>query len=162
MQVTSYYDKGVQALRDQVRAWAEKVVQLHNTEVPAEFEDEKQALLVFAQKIKQTVEGVTGTIPELAPMTEIGLGLLPVVIGVVGGAGAAAAITKWVLDYNKFKLKIQDRNALIASGMSAQAASNIVEQTSNTPTMFSEPVKLVKYGVGAGILYYIAKTLKVI
>jgi len=102
-------------LRRQAQAWAKNVVALHHQPVPEIFEAEKQALLNTAKTIKNAVEGVLGTVPELDPMNQ--LGFIPVVVGAVGVAGAAAAITKWTLDFKKFLARVNDRNALLESGM---------------------------------------------
>lgn len=120
-------------LRQQAQKWATLVVKLHNTQVPAELETEKRALINFAKKIKEAVEGVVGTVPELDPMNQ--LGFIPIVVGVVGVAGAAAAITKWTYDYKKFMTKIAERDKLIAGGLSPEQAANVVNRA-ESPSMF--------------------------
>lgn len=110
-------------LQQKAREWAGQVVNLYNTKVPPEYEAEKRALISTAKGIKDAVEYVTGPLSVLAPMDE--LGFFPVVIGAVGVAGAVALIVKWTLDYQTFVKKIQDRNALIAGGMTPQQAANI-------------------------------------
>lgn len=150
----------VNILRRKAREWAQVVVNLHNTQVPPEFEDEKRALLNMAKKIKTYIEKATGTIPELDPMNQ--LGALPVVFGVVGVAAAAAAVTKWTYDYKKFVKKISDRNALIKDGVDPQTAANIVAQADTSPlfdtikSTFSDTKNLAMLGVaGLGLWYLI-------
>lgn len=104
--------------------WAIKVRTLHNTPVAPQHEGEKRTLLNFAKKIKDNIEAVTGNIPALDPIDE--LGIWPLAFGVVGVSAALAAITKWTLDYKKFMVKVNETNKLIARGHSPQQAAEIV------------------------------------
>lgn len=146
-------------LEQKAYEWALKVRELYNTPVPAQYASEKAALLSFAKSVKETIEKVAGPLNALAPMNE--LGAIPIVIGVVGVAGAAAAITKWTTDYYAFKTKIDDRNALINSGLTPQQATNIVAQTQGVGWS-DNLVKVAKFGaIGFG-LYFAARKLRII
>ena len=139
------------------REWAQAVVTLANTDVPANMEGEKRRLLNLAKTIKEKVEMVTGPLDYLAPMNQ--LGFVPIVIaGAV--AAAASAIGYWYYDYNKFVAKINDRNTLIAGGMTPQQAANIVSQTDGG--ILSNVSNIAKYGAIAAIAYIAAKKMRFI
>ncbi|PCI44007.1 MAG: hypothetical protein COB41_05580 [Proteobacteria bacterium] len=114
-------------LQKKARDWASKVVDLHNTQVPQAFEKEKQSLLSAAKIIKNTIEKVTGNLHYLDPMDN--LGIAPVVIGALGVSAAIAAITAWVYRYKTLLTKIEDRNRLMANGLTPTQASIVVATT---------------------------------
>lgn len=123
----------LEALREQAREWAAKVRELIDTPVPAHLVTEKNGLISFAKKIKETLESILGTVDEFAPMN---LGFLPIV-GAVAIAGAAAAVTKWILDYKKFKEKLAAYNKLQAAGIPANQAATIVSNLDESRSLFS-------------------------
>lgn len=145
-------------LQQKARAWALKVVELHNTPVPDELVPAKLTLINSAKKIKSVIEKITGPISALQPINE--LGVIPVVVGVVGVAAAAAAITKWTLDYNKFKTMITERNRLIESGLSPNQANALVTLPATGLTRTVQTFG--KYALLGGGLFLAAKYFRLI
>lgn len=145
----------VSYLKQKAQEWAGKVVNLYHMQVPPEYEAEKRALLATAKKLKDAIESITGPLQFLAPMNE--LGFIPVVIGVVGVAGAVALIVKWTLDYQTFVKKVDDRNKLIQGGLSPQQAANIVNMSEKQSSpLFGFDMKKMVLPVlilGGGYLY---------
>ncbi len=137
-------------LQQKAREWALKVVELHNTKVPAEFEGQKAKLLYAAKTIKDTLEKTIGKASYLEPMNQ--LGFLPILVGGTVIAGSIAAITKWTLDYKTFSDKIAQQNRLIASGLSPQQAANVVN--SGVSFSFSTLAKYALPAFGVGLLAY--------
>lgn len=147
----------VSYLKQKAQEWAGKVVNLYHMQVPPEYEAEKRALLTTAKKLKDAIESITGPLQFLAPMNQ--LGFIPVVIGVVGVAGAVALIVKWTLDYQTFVKKVQDRNALIAGGMSPEQAARVANQMEKqSGSLFGIDTSKLLWGAGGlGALYFFAK-----
>lgn len=147
----------VSYLKRKAQEWAGKVVNLYYMPVPPEYEAEKRALLATAKKLKDAIESVTGPLQFLAPMNE--LGFIPVVIGVVGVAGAVALIVKWTLEYQTFVKKVQDRNALIAGGMSPEQAVRVTNQMEKQrASLFGiDTSKLLLTAGGLGALFLFGK-----
>lgn len=142
-------------LKQKAQEWAAKVVSLYHTPVPPEYETEKRALLTAAKKIKDTVEYITGPLTALAAMNSMQLGVIPVVIGVVGVAGAVTLIVKWTLDYQTFVKKVQDRNKLIAAGMTPTQAANVTNSMEKqSGSLFGFDTKKLLLGLsGLGALF---------
>lgn len=145
-------------LQQKARDWALLVVKLYHTDVPKDLEPEKRLLLKAAQKIKETIEKITGPISALSPMNEIqdqNLGFVFLIIGAAVILSAIAAITKWTLDYKSFMAKVADRNNLIAQGMSPQQAAQITATTAGNTGWLDSVKKFWPIGViGLGALYY--------
>ncbi len=122
-------------LKAQARAWAAKVVQLHNTPVPAgALAVEKARLLSYAQTVKNTVEGVLGKLDEFGEIDEINqLGILPL-IPVVVIAGATTAIAKWVYDYTSFSKKLNAYDDLTRGGLNHTAAISVIDKSAGGGT----------------------------
>lgn len=119
----------LETLKEQARNWAKKVVALYNTPVPPELEAEKGALLKYAKVVKNSVEGVLGKLDEFGEIEEIsGLGFVPFIPVLVVGA-AAAAITKWTLDYATFNKKIAAYNDLTRGGLTNAQAINVIDKS---------------------------------
>lgn len=123
----------LEALREQARDWAAKVRELIDTPVPAHLVTEKNALISFAKKIKDTLESILGTVDEFAPMQ---LGFLQFVAA-AAIAAAAAAVTKWMLDYKKFKEKLGAYNKLTSAGIPANQAATIVSNLDQQRSLLS-------------------------
>lgn len=141
-------------LQRKAREWAQKVVELHNTPVPSVLEGQKNSLISFAKKIKETVESIAGPISALEPMNQ--LGVIPIIIGAVGVTGAIAAITKWTLDYNKFKAKLAEIKSLQAQGMSYEKATALVNSAEQQTFMGGVNKVLLTGGLIFG-LYILAR-----
>lgn len=143
-------------LQERAQVWAGHVVNLHNTEVPPNMEPAKQALLTTAKGIKNAIEKITGPLKYLEPMNQ--LGILPVIVGTVGVAGAAALITKWTYDYKRFIKKVEERNKLMAGGLSAEQAAKVVNMSDQSKPLFQiVSPKALLFGGGAIALYMIGK-----
>lgn len=138
-------------LQRKAKEWAQLVVNLHNTPVPKEFEDEKAGLINFARKIKSAIEKVTGKTEVLEPLDE--LGWLPVA-AIIGVAGAAAAITKWTLDYRLFIKKVQERNVLISGGMAPEQAARVVNMAEKSTSSFLPSLPSWTPLAAMGAFYY--------
>lgn len=139
------------ALKAKARDWAKKVVILHNTKVPPEMEGRKQALLKAAKVIKTGIEKIFGSLEEFE---QIQLGAIPLIVPVAVIAAAAAAITKWTLDYKKFMHKVTLQNNLIAGGANPDEAAKVIAQLDNKSKFADTILKKVALPiVGLGILY---------
>lgn len=150
----------VSYLKQKAQEWAGKVVNLYHMQVPPEYEAKKRALLSSAKKIKDSIEYLTGPLAYLSAMNSMNLGFIPVVVGVVGVTGAIAAVTYWITDYNKFLVTVEERNKLIAAGLSPQQAANIVSQNHDKESFFGFKIdssKIVLGLGGIGLVYFIAK-----
>lgn len=140
-------------LRKKARDWALKVVEVYNTPVPPELQADKQKLLDRARWLKDKIEMITGTLEEFAPLRSTigGLGIWPVIIGVVGVAAAAAYIGYWILDYNKFMEKVSLQRAMVSDGMSQQQAASMTQKLLGE-TSLAEKILNPKAFVPLGIL----------
>lgn len=85
----------VSQLRAQALEWAEKVAELRNTDVPQSFIAEKNRLLNSAKSIIEKIKLVW---PDFNSAGLGGAVLVPIAVV----SAAAALITVWVVDYNKF------------------------------------------------------------
>ncbi len=114
------------AFKKKARDWAEKVIDLNDTEVriPA-LVDKKSKLMKWAGIIRKGVESITGTIDELE---NAGIAALPAVVPVATVALSLAAITKWTTDYLKFKDAVALQNDLIDGGTSPKTANEMVSK----------------------------------
>lgn len=110
-------------LQTKAREWARLVVDLHKRQVPPEYEGGKRALLNSAKTIKTMIEKITGPLPYLAEMNQ--LGFIPLIIGGAAILAAIAAVTKWTLDYRKFIAQVEERQRLIAAGVNPTTAAKI-------------------------------------
>lgn len=148
----------VSILKQKAQEWAGKVVNLYNTPVPPELAAEKKVLLTTAKKIKDAIEYLTGPLTALAAMNQMQLGFIPVVVGVIGVAGAISAIVYWTTDYAKFVKKIEDRNTLIAAGMTPAQAVKAQETMHGKGSLFGIDTSKIIWGVGGlGLLYIFGK-----
>lgn len=129
--MSTYADIGVlESFKQKARDWARRVVEVYNTPVPESLAAEKRSLLKSAKIIKQTIEGIFGTIDDLET---VGMGI-PLLIPVAVIAGAAAAIYKWNRDYQKFKEKLEYHKKLTESGkITARQASDLISNTFDNP-----------------------------
>ena len=144
-----------EGLRSKAREWAKMVVHLHNLQVPPSLQSKKDSLLSFAKKTKDTIEGITGSIPELEVMdNQTDLGFVPLLIG-AGIAGAAAAITYWITDYKKFLAEVEAKKMdkliyddLINQGNTPEKALSIIEAKNKKPISTKQ---LIAFGI-AGLV----------
>ena len=146
-------DSGLIAtLRKKAYEWANAVRELNTTNVPASLLAEKNALLNSARTIKNTIEGVLGTVDEL----HTGLGAIPIVIPAIAIAGASAAIYKWYSDFETLKQKLAHHNSLVQSGASPAAAAAALNNALNGAPM-TISTKMVLGGVAVAGLYLFFK-----
>lgn len=126
----------IDGLKQKARDWAQLVVKLHKTPVPAKFQSKKDALMDNALKIKSAIESVTGAMPELAAISQAtGLNAVPVIAGVIGVGAAAAYITYWVYQYKSLMKEVETQKRaeteykrLVESGVSAPEAASVVKK----------------------------------
>ena len=154
---SGFYTNDPNVLQKKAREWAQVVVNLHNTPVPAPLEKDKKSLLNYAKSVKTMIESAVGSVPQLEPLNQ--LGALPLLVGVVGVGVAAAAITKWYIDYRKFLAKVETYNTLRQEGNSAAASAAIAnevtgEKPSAIVSVFSDTKKIAALGV-AGLLGWV-------
>lgn len=120
------------SLRQKAREWAQSVVELHNTPVPADLESEKRELLNRAKTVKNAIEKVFGTLEELKPIAQIQeLGAVPILVPAAVIAAASAAIGAWYLSYKKFKKKLEGYNTLRHSGLTHEQALSVIGKDEN-------------------------------
>lgn len=153
---------GVDQLREKAREWAQMVVDLNNTPVPADMQAEKSRLLKYAKTVKESIEAVFGTMDEFS---DIGLGFLPVV-GAAAVAAAAGAITYWVLDYKKLVKTLDERRRLESVGVSPETAGELTKNLYGKDSGGSVVSKITSGITGPIILvggaYFLAKQFGVI
>lgn len=109
-------------LTNAAKNWAQKVVELHALKVPPHLEPRKRKLLRHAEIIKKSLEA-TDPLRPLAPVASE-LGFIPLLIG--GGIIAVTAMSKWAKDAYQIKTEKEQYDALIASGVSAAKAQQIM------------------------------------
>lgn len=113
----------VDALKSKASEWARKVIDLNSMIVPPELQPEKDRLLSFAKKVKESIEAVFGTMEEFE---NAGLGFVPIV-GIAAVGAAAAAITYWTTDYVKFVKTVNLYNDNVNAGMSREQSAEIAK-----------------------------------
>lgn len=151
---------GIDALREQAREWAARVVTFYNTPVPAEMQADKNALLSYANTVKATIEKATGPLDELTAMNQIQtLGFWPVVAGAAVIAAAAAAIAGWYYKEKLFYARLDEFNKLMNGGLSYEQSAAIVL---GNKSLSSNLVTITKYAVplsiaGIAAYYYFKK-----
>lgn len=123
-------------LKSQARAWAAKVVQLHNTPVPAgALAVEKARLLSEAGNIKNGIEKILGKIDEFATVDEIqNLGILPVVIPAVTVTMFIGDIAKWFYGYNAFQKNLDGYKVLRDGGLNHDQTMEVLRESKNAIT----------------------------
>lgn len=118
----SWYD-----LKAKAQVWAREVVKLKNTKVPARLESKKAALINRAKTIKTALEKIFGTISGVSDMQ---LGIAPIVVGAAAISAAAVLISKWYYDNDALKRDMSSNvyNDLIKKGVSPSKAAEISSQ----------------------------------
>lgn len=116
----------IEVLKEKARDWGKKVVVLNNTPVPPEYQAEKDKLIQWAKLIKTGIEKIFGTIDEVETM-----GAVPLLIPIAAIGAAAAGITKWTLDYQKFMTKINRQKELVTGGLSNDQAVRVINDLEN-------------------------------
>lgn len=140
----------IDSLRLKAKEWAQKVVDVYNTPVTGPLAEEKKRLLSKAKWIKDTIEGVLGTVDELEGA---GLGILPLIPVAVIGA-AAAAIYKWTLDYKTFTDKVAAQKDLIAKGASPMQAAQMVAKLDEGTSLINLKGLLPVVLIGGGLWWF--------
>lgn len=153
---------GIDALREQAREWAARVVTFYNTPVPADLQADKDAILSYANTVKSTIEKATGPLDELTSMNQIQtLGFWPVAVGAVAIAAAAAAIAGWYYKEKLFYARLDEFNKLMDGGLTYEQSANIVlgnqSLSSNLVTITKYALPLSVISIGA---YYYFKRVK--
>lgn len=148
--------KMVAALKQQARAWASRVVDLHNRNVPpGPYTTEKARLLNQAKTIKTAVEKIFG---KMAELNQPGLGAVALLVPLAVVTAAAAAMTKWTYDYLSLTKKLDEYNKMVSSGLAPATAGNLVEQVTGSASFFPSISPVVKYGIPllivGGIAYF--------
>lgn len=143
----------IEQFKQKARKWAQQVVELSNTPVTGPLAEKKASLLKWAKYIKNGIESVFGTIDELENVG-LGIAFIPLVpVAVV--AASLAAITKWTLDYQKFKQMVAEQKRLEDKGVDPVTASTIVAKKSKP--LFNldlkGPLGLLLLGGGAWWLF---------
>ena len=137
--------KMVAALKQQARAWASRVVDLHNRRVPSgPYATEKTRLLSQAKTINTAVEKIFG---KMAELNQPGLGVVALVVPLAVVTAAAAAMTKWTYDYLTLTKKLDEYNKMVSSGVSPVTAGNLVEQVTDTASFFSPVKTMTRYAI---------------
>lgn len=143
----------IDSLKAKAREWAAKVVALSNTDVPPELAQEKQKLMNWAKIIKDMVEKVFGTMDEFEQ-----IGAIPLIVPAAAIAAAAAAITKWTIDYKKFMKKVMLQKDLIASGSSPEQAARTIAALENKSQLLGTLTNKVALPIlGLGILLHFVR-----
>jgi hypothetical protein len=148
----------IQKFKDKAREWAENVVELVNTPTYGNvlLESKKAKLLKWAKVIRKGVESTTGTIDELE---SVDLGVVPAIVPVAVIAASIAAMTKWGIDYKKFRDEVALQESLIKSGVPPQQASQMVANIGKKAPLISvDNPKLIGIGVLAVGGYMLAKS----
>lgn len=145
-------------LKEKAREWAQDVVKLYSTAVPAELQTDKQRLIDRARTIKDSIEKVTGPLQTLQPINEMGAIWLPVV-GAVGVGAVAAAIAYWYNDYKKLIERMELNNQLISEGVASQAERNrlineAIGDKSMVEKLFNPKAFLPLAVVVLGVVYF--------
>lgn len=140
---------GVDKLRDLARAWAARVKKIVDTPVPRELQDDKQALVDRALKIKTNVEKILGTVDEFSGI----MGAWPMIAaGAVTVAGAAAAIAMWDSDAEEL---LKTLSKLQAQGYTPGEAAALYKAAVSKPGIIDKTKSLVgmaAVGVAAYLL----------
>jgi citrate lyase gamma subunit len=145
----------VEGLKQRAQQWAAMVVELHNTPVPLELEEEKKGLLQFAKRVKESIERVfPDAFATAEELNKMDLGAIPLIIPAVLVAAAATAITKWIYDYKKFMTKVMMHKNLVEGGASNEQAARVITQLENKSNLLGTISGKVLLPIGGLLIAY--------
>jgi hypothetical protein len=140
-------------LKGKAQVWARAVVKLANTPVPPRLAPKKADLLKRARFIKTALEKIFGSIQGVSDMN---LGIAPLVVGAGAISAAALLITKWYYDNNKLTKELSSGiyNDLIKKGASpAKAAEIAAKIAGSSEGFFDQARRLAPWIIGGALLY---------
>lgn len=145
----------IESLKGKARDWANVVVDLYNTPVPKEMAKEKEELLAYAKRVKETVErAVPGAFEANEEFSQMNLGLAPLVIPAVVIAGAVAAMTHSVLKFKRFIIKANMASQLRAEGVSNEDILRLLDATENKLDFSGKILNKVILPIGGLLIAY--------
>lgn len=135
------------------------LVSIPDSQLSPELIAEKNALIKRGGSIISKIKLMGYTSDN---MSKNGLEIAPLIAGGVI-ATAAGLMLYWTTDYIKFKERMAEYKTLRASGVSAKAATKIVNDIVAKPSIFSDMSTAMKTGgilAGGTALYFVAKNNK--
>jgi hypothetical protein len=147
-------------LKAKAQIWGRDVVKLYNTKVPTRLEGKKRDLITRAKFIKTALEKIFGSIQGVSDMN---LGIAPIVVAAGAVSGAAVLISKWYYDNAALERDMSSGvyNDLIKKGFDpTKAAAISAKVAGQTASVLERAKQLAPWLVGGVVLYIFRDKLK--